>query len=212
MAFSQLNGTAVYSLLQSFYSRIIILAVQYWSGMEKTSDDDASCSRLHGNSSPAFLLAQVGAHAASRFAERLAQLKLTPPHAGILRILSSTPAIPQQMLAATLGVIPSRLVALIDDMEARQLVERREDPDDRRRYALHLTEEGRSMLARIGRASGEHSQALFAALSRNEQRQLAVLLQRIADQQKLTRGVHPGYRQIGRDAPVQVVRRAFEHR
>jgi DNA-binding MarR family transcriptional regulator len=167
--------------------------------MEKTSDGDASCSRLGGSSSPAFLLAQVGAHAASKFAERLAELNLSPPHAGILRILSSMPAITQQTLAATLGMVPSRLVALIDDMEARQLVERREDPDDRRRYALQLTEEGRSMLAKIGRASREHSEALLAALSRNEQRQLALLLQRIADQQKLTRGVHPGYRQIGRD-------------
>jgi DNA-binding MarR family transcriptional regulator len=171
--------------------------VEYWSRMEKTNDDDASCSRLPGRSAPAFLLAQVGAHAASKFAERLAELKLTPPHAGILRILSSTPAITQQTLAATLGMVPSRLVVLIDEMEARQLVERREDPDDRRRYALYLTEAGRSMFAMIGRASREHSETLLAALSRNEQRQLAVLLQRIADEQKLTRGVHPGYRQIG---------------
>lgn len=166
--------------------------------MEKTSDD-AFCSRLRGSSSPAFLLAQVGAHAASKFAERLAELKLTPSHAGILRILSSTPAITQQTLAATLGMVPSRLVALIDDLEARGLVERRETPDDRRRYALHLTEKGRSTLATTGRVSREHSQTLLAALSQNEQRQLAILLQRVADEQGLTRGVHPGYRQIGRD-------------
>jgi DNA-binding MarR family transcriptional regulator len=199
MAFRQLmNGRAVDSPKKLFYIRIISRCA-ILVGMEKTRDDDASCSRLPGSSSPAFLLAQVGAHAASKFAERLVELKLTPTHAGILRILNSTPAITQQTLADTLGMVPSRLVTLLDDMEARQLVERREDPEDRRRYALHLTEEGRSMLAKIGQASREHSQALLAALSRNEQRQLAVLLQRIADEQKLTRGVHPGYRQIGRD-------------
>lgn len=101
-------------------------------------------------------------------------------------------------LATTLGMVPSRLVALVDDMEARGLIERRENADDRRRYALHITERGRSTLETIGRVSREHSQALFAAISEDEQRQLATLLERIADEQGLARGVHPGYRQSGR--------------
>ncbi len=156
-----------------------------------------SCSRPAGRSSPSFLIAQVGAHAASKFAERLRKLKLAPRHAGILRILNSTPAITQQTLASTLGMAPSRLVVLVDEMEQRGLIERRENPDDRRRYALHITEKGRSTLETIGRISREHSQVLFAAISEDEQRQLATLLQRIADQQGLTRGVHPGYRHSG---------------
>jgi DNA-binding MarR family transcriptional regulator len=166
--------------------------------MKKSRKDGESCPRQNGGCSAAFLLAQVGAHAASRFAERLAKVKLAPQHAGILRILSWTPAITQQALATTLRIVPSRLVALIDDMEARGLIERREDPGDRRRYALHVTEKGRSTLEMIGRVSREHSQALFAALSEDEQRQLATFLQRVADQQGLARGVHPGYRQMGR--------------
>jgi hypothetical protein len=36
----------------------------------------------------AFLLAQVGAHAAKQFAEHLSPLNLSPPHAGILRRLA----------------------------------------------------------------------------------------------------------------------------
>ena len=93
-------------------------------------------------------------------------------------------------------MVPSRLVVLIDEMEKRGLVERRESPDDRRRHALHVTDEGRATLEGIGRISREHSQALLAAISDEEQRQLAALLQRIADQQGLTRGVHPGYRSL----------------
>jgi DNA-binding MarR family transcriptional regulator len=166
--------------------------------MKKRRNNDESCSRQGGGSPAAFLLAQVGAHAASKFAERLATLELAPPHAGILRILSATPAITQQTLAAMLGMVPSRLVALVDDMEARGLIERRENPDDRRRYALHVTERGNSTLEMIGRVSREHSQSLFAALSQDEKRQLATLLQRVADEQGLAHDVHPGYRQIGR--------------
>jgi DNA-binding MarR family transcriptional regulator len=162
--------------------------------MTKLRNPGESCSRLAGRSSPSFLIAQVGAHAASQFAERLRKLKLVPRHAGILRILNSSPAITQQTLATTLGMVPSRLVVLVDEMEQRGLIERRENPNDRRRYALHITEKGRSTLEAIGRIAREHSQALLAAISEDEQRQLAALLQRIADQQGLTRGVHPGYR------------------
>jgi DNA-binding MarR family transcriptional regulator len=165
--------------------------------MNKSRNADESCSSPPGHSSPSFLLAQVGAHAASQFAERLAKLKLAPWHAGILRILNSTPAITQQTLATTLGMVPSRLVVLVDEMESRGLIERRENPDDRRRYALHITQKGRSTLDTIGHISREHSQALLAAISEDEQRQLAALLQRIADHQGLTRGVHPGYRHSG---------------
>ena len=147
---------------------------------------------------PAFLLAQVGAHAARKFAERLAELQLIPLDAGILRILGASPAITQQALATALGTQPGRLVALVDDLETKGLVERRENPDDRRSYALHLTETGRSTLEAIGRVGREHQQALLAALTEDEQRQLAALLQRIADEQGLAPGVHPGYARLGR--------------
>ncbi len=160
-----------------------------------------SCARHGGRSSPAFLLAQVGAHAAAKFGERMGELQLASPHAGILRILGATPALTQQALARALGMVPSRLVALIDELEARGYVERRENPDDRRRYALHLSGKGRSALEAIGRIAREHQQALLAALSAEEQEQLAGLLQRVADQQGLTRGVHPGYARLG--APLR---------
>jgi DNA-binding MarR family transcriptional regulator len=161
------------------------------------SGDVDSGGRAMGAGSAAFLLAQVGAHAAMKFGERLKKLKLAPHHAGILRILAVTPAITQQSLAKMLGIVPSRLVALIDEMESWGLVERRSDRDDRRRYALHLTEKGRAMLEAIGRVAREHGQELLAALSEEERRQMAILLRRIADDQGLSHGVHPGYRALG---------------
>ena len=160
--------------------------------MEK-GDQNSGNSEHKGRSGPAFLLAQVGAHAASKFGERLVELKLVPAHAGILRILAATPAITQQALAAALGTLPSRLVALVDELESKGLLERRPHESDRRSYALHLTEAGKSTLQAIGRVARDHQQALLAALSEEEQRQLAALLQRVADQQGLIPRVHPGY-------------------
>ena len=146
---------------------------------------------------PAFLLAQLGAHAASQFAERLKVLDLTPTGAGILRLLRVAAGLSQQELAARLGIHPSRLVAILDNLEKRNLVERRPNPDDRRLYSLQLTKSGEDVLGRIGKVAREHQEALLSTLSRDERDTLGALLLRIADQQGLARGVHPGYRLMG---------------
>jgi DNA-binding MarR family transcriptional regulator len=159
---------------------------------------DEGDAKPRGRSGAAFLLAQVGAHAASKFAERIAELKLVPAHAGIFRILSGTPGMSQQELASALGTLPSRLVALVDELESRELVERRPHESDRRSHALHITDAGRSTLEAVSRIAREHQQALLAGLSQEEQLQLAGLLQRIADQQGLRPKVHPGYRSVGK--------------
>ena len=154
--------------------------------------------RIEDKGHPAFLLAQVGAHAASQFAERLSALQLSPPDAGILRLLRTTSGISQQELSARLGIHPSRLVAILDNLEQRGLVERRPNPDDRRLYSLHLTAVGGEMLNGIGKIGREHQDALLASLSLEERSLLGGLLQRIADQQGLTPGIHPGYQRLGR--------------
>jgi DNA-binding MarR family transcriptional regulator len=158
--------------------------------------NDDNSTPADGSASAAFLLAQIGSHAAGRFAERLAPLDLTPAHAGILRILSKRGPLTQQALAGILGMFASRLVALVDQLESRGFIERRDHPDDRRSYALHLTEKGRLALQSIGRVAREHQKTLLGALTVEEQRQLAQFLQRIADDQGLTRGVHPGYARL----------------
>jgi DNA-binding MarR family transcriptional regulator len=142
-------------------------------------------------------LAQVGAHAASRFAERLSRTGLAPAHAGILRVIAGQPGISQQALASLLGMLPSRLVIHIDELEKRGLVQRRDNPEDRRRYALRLTDTGARAMADIGRIGSAHDQAICAALSEREREHLWSLLSRIADEQGLTPGVHPGFAALG---------------
>jgi len=150
-----------------------------------------------GTGQAAFLLAQLGAHAASQFGERLRVIGLTPPDAGILRLLRIAAGLSQQELAGRLGIHPSRLVAILDDLEKRGFVERKPNPDDRRLYSLHLTKGGEETLERIGKIAREHQDALLLALNREERGVLAALLLKIADQQGIARGVHPGYRRLG---------------
>lgn len=148
----------------------------------------------------AFLLAQLGAHAAGAFAERIGRLGLTPPQAGVLRRLGQLSGQSQRELADALGMHAPRLVVLIDELEGRGLVTRARDPDDRRNYAISLTERGGRELAKLGVVAREHELAITAALDDEERVQLLELLRRMADQQELRPGVHPGFRGIGRRA------------
>jgi len=145
----------------------------------------------------AFLLSQVGAHAAARFAERIAPLKLKPHHTGILRILEAESGMTQQALCDLLGIFPSRLVGLLDELQALKLIERRASPTDRRTYALYLTKGGHEMLSEVGKLARQHQDDLCAALNEKERTLLIDMLTRIVAQQQITPAVHPGYRQMG---------------
>ncbi|WP_243726968.1 MarR family winged helix-turn-helix transcriptional regulator [Actinocrispum wychmicini] len=142
----------------------------------------------------AFLLAQLGAHAANRFAERIGELGLTPVDVGLLRMIAVEPGRSQQSLAAELGVVPSRVTALIDPLDRAGLVERRRSKEDRRNYELHLTDKAGEVMAGIRQVATAHEGEICTALTDLQRTHLMGLLELIADQQGLTPGVHPGYR------------------
>ena len=148
----------------------------------------------------AFLLAQLGHHAASLFAEQMASIDLTPPHAGILRAIASDPCRSQQALSGQLGLLPSRVVAYVDDLEDRGYVERRRNPDDRRLHALYLSASGKKLMRKIGDLARQHDRRLTAGLDDGQRETLRGLLGALAERQGLTPHVHPGYRTLGRSS------------
>lgn len=144
----------------------------------------------------AFLLAQLGAHAARRFAERIEPLGIAPPHAGILCLIAAAPGSSQRDLAQHLGVQPSRMVALLDELSEKGLIERRRSLTDRRHHQLGLTKRGERVREEMRALVARHEEDLLAALTPEERASLAALLQKVAGQQGLTPGVHPGYRTL----------------
>ena len=144
----------------------------------------------------AFLIAQLGAYAAEGFGERAAALDFTRPQAGLLRLISREPGQSQQAVARRLGTPPSRLVALVDGLEQRGLIERRRNPGDRRNYALHLTAAGERAMADLSQAAMDHEHAVAAPLTQAERAQLSALLAKLAAAHGLVPGVHPGYRDL----------------
>jgi DNA-binding MarR family transcriptional regulator len=145
-----------------------------------------------------FLITQLGSLAASRYAERLTSLDLNPAHSGLLRAIAAQPGRSQQAVAAQMGLLPSRLVALVDELEQLKLVERRRSTSDRRNYALHLTATGEDTLKAVGQVANKHGNDFLAPLDPEERKTLGGLLSRLADHHGLTPGVHPGYTWMGR--------------
>jgi DNA-binding MarR family transcriptional regulator len=83
----------------------------------------------------------------------------------------------------------------VDELEAGGLAERRPDASDRRLRMIHLTDRGTRTLAELRRISAEHDSELTAGLSPDEHDVLVGLLERVADDAGLTRGIHPGIRE-----------------
>jgi DNA-binding MarR family transcriptional regulator len=150
----------------------------------------------------AFTLAQLGAHATGLFAGRMSQLGLSPAQAGFLRMVAIAPGRSQKELADDLGMPPSRFVPFADELDQKGLIERRKNPDDRRLHALYLTDAGRLLLGEVAKAGMAHEQQICAGLSPDEHDQLLDLLLRIAGQQGLKDGVHPGYGALPRQVPA----------
>jgi DNA-binding MarR family transcriptional regulator len=127
-----------------------------------------------------FLISRMGMVAARGFAERIAEVGLSPRGWGALSVLGKEGAITQQWLGTCIGMDPSSMVATIDELEAAGLVERRRNPRDRRAHALHITSQGRRTLAEGRKIARRAQEELLAPLSAEEREQLHALLLRLA--------------------------------
>ncbi|MFJ1705875.1 MarR family winged helix-turn-helix transcriptional regulator [Kitasatospora sp. NPDC088346] len=106
--------------------------------------DDVNASELTGTL--AFRLGILGSLVSARFADAVEPLGVKPKHVGLMAVLSTGTPASQQEIARTMGVMPSLVVGLADQLEALGAIERVRDPDDRRRQKLSLTDTGRALL------------------------------------------------------------------
>jgi len=139
-----------------------------------------------------FTISTTGYAIARRFRELLAPLGLEPREFALLRNVAGSEGVSQQAIGERLGIAPSRMVSLVDSLEERGLLERRQNPDDRRARALFLTNKGRNLLGRAQKVAMGHEQALCQHLSDAERDQLLGLLARVGPQVGIPPGVHIG--------------------
>src|SRR5690242_20508366 len=100
----------------------------------------------------------------------------------ILRTLDRADrALRQSELAAQLGIVPRSATSVVDDLEAAGLVARQPDPHDRRATLVDLTPNGRQILNTRREKRRDVMVSQLSRLTDTEQRTLAHLLQRLAE-------------------------------
>jgi DNA-binding MarR family transcriptional regulator len=140
-----------------------------------------------------FALSTLGFAVAMRFRDRLAPLGLEPRDFGLLRALDAGEGVSQQALGERLRIPASRMVAFIDALQERGLLERRPHPSDRRAHALYLTPAGRKLLAKAMALASRFESELCAGLSAGERDTLLALLGSVRDELGLPPGVHSAH-------------------
>ena len=141
----------------------------------------------------AFLLSQLGGQSARAWTARLAAVGMEPREAMLLRHVALSEGSSQQAVATSIGLPASRIVGLVDRLEARGWIERRTAGTDRRRHALYVSPLGRKALDQITAVGAEHEHEFTRNLGPTERDELIRLLQRIAAAEGLIEGVHPGF-------------------
>src|SRR6266571_956769 len=99
--------------------------------------------------SATFLLKKLGFAAKEGTMKAYEGTGLHPYHHAILLVLDEWSRETQGAIADALGYDRGQLVGLLDTLEEHGLVERRRDPNDRRRHVVTLTPAGRRQLARF---------------------------------------------------------------
>lgn len=147
-----------------------------------------------GQSPPsvAFLLSRLGYDASREMGEALAGLGLELRQFGLLRLLAGAHSGSQRALGALLNLTPNRMVALVDGLESKGLIERRPHPDDRRAYTITLTDAGAAAFGQAMQAAFGVEATMCAPLQQGEREQLLSLLQKLAAARNERPGVFPG--------------------
>jgi DNA-binding MarR family transcriptional regulator len=112
-----------------------------------------------------YRLVQLGRAAGNEYTARLEKLGLRPQHVRLLTVVQGAGHASQNELAAELGVTPSFVVGLADDLERLGALNRERDPRDRRRQVLVLTTAGNRLLRDATRAATDLDRELARELT-----------------------------------------------
>ena len=131
--------------------------------------------------SSTFLLKRLGFTAKERALEAYEREGLHPYHHAILIALGEGSHETQGSIADALGYDRGQLVGLLDELEERRLLERKRDPNDRRRHIVRMTTEGKRTLRQLRALSRRLEDEFLAPLSDQQREQLHGLLLRLAE-------------------------------
>jgi DNA-binding MarR family transcriptional regulator len=114
----------------------------------------------------------------TRTAAALDTVGLTPALFALLNVLGAREGAIQSKLSSDMGIDPSAMVKMIDELEGAGLAERRRRPSDRRAWEVTITAKGRRTLKRARDLVIQVEDEVLGGLSAGDRRDLLALLRR----------------------------------
>ncbi len=153
--------------------------------MSSTAAEQVKTNPLHQVpkellASPGFLLGRLGFAIKNRAMDDFERAGFEGYHYSVLALLGQAACDTQASIADALALDRSQLVGILDSLEERDLIERRRDPDDRRRHVVTLTPDGRRQLVRLRSIVRKIEDEFFAPLDHDQRGALHELLLRLA--------------------------------
>ena len=111
-------------------------------------------------------------------AAALQTIGLTPALFALLNYLRAHEGAIQQQIGAAMGIDPSTMVALVDELERAGLAKRRPQRHDRRAREVLITPKGRRALQRGRELAEQVENEVLRGLSTAERRRLVTLLRK----------------------------------
>lgn len=111
-------------------------------------------------------------------AEALNSIGLTPALFALLNVLGAREGAIQQELSVDMGIDPSAMVKLINELENAGLAERRRRPNDRRAWEVVITSKGRRTLMKARQLISQIEDRVLGGLTAADRRQLLTLMRR----------------------------------
>jgi DNA-binding MarR family transcriptional regulator len=131
---------------------------------------------------PTWLITRVSAHSHRLLAEGFAAAGFRGYHYRLLAALEEFGPASQATLGRRTGIDRSDVVAALNDLEERGLIQRSPDPDDGRRNIIKITPAGREQLRSLDHILADVQERLLAPLTAAERTQLIGLLTRLVEQ------------------------------
>jgi DNA-binding MarR family transcriptional regulator len=120
------------------------------------------------NKSIGFLLSKAYQRSWAIMRSEIETYDLTPPQFGLLAFLWQQDGLTQVELSEKGQIDRTTIGGLVDRLEKLGLVERRQHPQDRRAYKIHLTERGKGMEGPLSECADRTLEKLTRGLTQNE--------------------------------------------
>lgn len=109
------------------------------------------------------------------------EFDIRPAQYAVLIVIERNPGLRQSQISTALNIKRANLVALLDSLESRGFAKRVPVANDRRSYALHLTDEGTALMRKLAEVSTAHEKRVQAAIGEAGGKELLRLLHGVID-------------------------------